>query len=113
MQTGKLYYSIGEVAQLLDVNASLLRYWETEFNSLKPIKNKKGDRSYTEKDIELLKRIHYLTRECGYTLDGAREQLRKSVRRDDQQEAVRRLKEAKAMLEEIEKGLRKSEKTEE
>lgn len=73
----KLYYTISEVAGMLNVNSSLLRFWETEFPQLRPAKNSHGSRTYTEKDIELVKRIYHLTKECGYTLDGAREQLKK------------------------------------
>lgn len=73
----KLYYTISEVAGMLNVNSSLLRFWETEFPQLRPAKNRHGSRTYTEKDIELVKRIYHLTKECGYTLDGAREQLKK------------------------------------
>ena len=61
----KKYYKIGEVSKMLGVPASTLRFWETEFKQLKPMKNKKGDRIYSLKDIELLKEIHYLTREKG------------------------------------------------
>ncbi|MFN4914714.1 MAG: MerR family transcriptional regulator [Sphingomonadales bacterium] len=61
----KKYYKIGEVSKMLNVPASTLRFWETEFRQLKPMKNKKGDRIYSLKDIELLKEIHYLTREKG------------------------------------------------
>lgn len=76
MEYDKLYYSIGEVSEMLGVNASLLRYWEKEFPALKPVKDRKGTRSYTPKDIEMLKRIHHLTKECGLTLEGARQQLK-------------------------------------
>ena len=72
----KLYYSIGEVAEMLDVNASLLRYWENQFDILKPKKNAKGDRFFTKEDIETLKIIYHLVREKGYTLDGAKTQLK-------------------------------------
>lgn len=73
----KMFYGIGEVSKMLGVNASLLRFWETEFPTLlKPHKNKKGNRSYTPEDIELLRRIYHLTRDCGMTLEGVRQQLR-------------------------------------
>jgi DNA-binding transcriptional MerR regulator len=72
----KLYYSIGEVAEMLDVNASLLRYWENQFDILKPKKNGKGDRLFTKHDIEILKVIYHLVKEKGYTLDGAKIQLK-------------------------------------
>ena len=72
----KLYYSIGEVAEMLQVNTSLIRYWEKEFDALKPKKNSRGDRLFTKDDIEKIKVIHYLVREKGYTLDGAKVQLK-------------------------------------
>ncbi|HQW05997.1 MAG: MerR family transcriptional regulator [Flavobacteriales bacterium] len=73
----KLYWSIGEVAEQLGVNTSLIRYWEKEFGTLRPKRTGKGDRSYTKKDIEQLQRIQHLVKEKGFTLQGAREQLRK------------------------------------
>ena len=60
MENNKLYYSIGEVAAMLDVAPSVLRFWETEFNCLHPVKNKRGTRNYSSRDIELLRRIHYV-----------------------------------------------------
>ena len=105
MENGKLYYGIGEVAQMLGVNSSLLRYWETEFSCIKPTKNKKGDRSYTTKDIELLRRILYLTRDCGFTLEGAREQLRKNSDDNSRQEIVKNLKEIRSFLVELKEKL--------
>ena len=73
----KLYYSIGEVSELFGVSPSLLRYWESEFNLLKPQKNRKGDRRYVKKDIEQLEEIFTLVKERGFTLDGAKKELRK------------------------------------
>lgn len=102
MDNGKLYYGIGEVSQMLGVNSSLLRYWETEFDCIKPMKNKKGDRSYTAKDINLLRKILYLTRNCGYTLEGVREQLKKKKRANENAEVlIESLKEIRAGLEEL------------
>ena len=72
----KLYYSIGEVAEMLNVNASLLRYWEKEFDVLKPKKTAKGDRLFTKEDIEKIRLIHHLVRDKGFTLDGAKVQLK-------------------------------------
>jgi DNA-binding transcriptional MerR regulator len=74
----KLYWSIGEVADELGVNTSLIRYWEKEFNTIKPKRTGKGDRSYTQKDIEQLRRIQHLVKEKGFTLQGAKEQLRQA-----------------------------------
>ena len=72
----KIYFSISEVAEMFDVNASLLRFWEKEFPQLQPRKNSKGNRIYTKKDIELFKRIHELVRVKGFTLEGAKNALR-------------------------------------
>lgn len=105
MAEGKLYYGIGEVSQMLGVNSSLLRYWETEFDCIKPMKNKKGDRSYTAKDIDLLRRIIFLTRDCGYTLEGAREQLKSKGDDSNRQEIVRSLQEVRAFLETLKESL--------
>ncbi len=74
--TEKLYWSISEVADMLAVNASILRYWESEFEVIQPHKNKKGNRLFTKSDIENLKTIHYLVKVKGYTLSGAKEQLK-------------------------------------
>ncbi len=75
---GKLYYSIGEVAELFDVNASLIRYWEKEFDILKPQKNKKGNRLFTPQDLDNLRIIYHLVKERGFTLQGAKDKLREN-----------------------------------
>lgn len=72
----KLYYSIGEVSQMLGEEPYVLRYWETEFEQLRPQKNRAGNRIYTDRDIALLKAIRYLLREKRYTIEGAKEQLK-------------------------------------
>jgi DNA-binding transcriptional MerR regulator len=74
----KLFWSIGEVAEELGVNTSLIRYWEKEFGTIKPKRTGRGDRLYTNKDIDLLRRIHHLVKDRGFTLQGAREALRRS-----------------------------------
>lgn len=71
----KLYYSISEVSQLLGINASNLRFWEKEFKQLKPKRNAKSTRFYTEEDITLLKQIIYLVNHQNLTLEGARQKL--------------------------------------
>lgn len=75
-QLTKLYYSIGEVADMLEVNTSLIRFWEKEFPIIKPKKNKKGNRLYTPKEIKKIDRIYILVKENGYTLDGARKAMK-------------------------------------
>ena len=74
----KLYYSIGEVAKMFEVNNSLIRFWEKEFSIIKPKKNKKGNRYFTPKDIENFKIIFHLVKERGYTLSGAKKKLREN-----------------------------------
>jgi DNA-binding transcriptional MerR regulator len=74
----KVYYSIGEVAELFEVNPSLIRFWEKEFDILKPQKNKKGNRLFTKQDLDNLRIIYHLVKERGYTLQGAREKLRQN-----------------------------------
>src|SRR5947207_2195978 len=66
----KMYYSIGDVAAMFKENASLIRYWENEFDILKPKKNKKGDRFFRPEDVKNLKLIHHLLRERKYTIEG-------------------------------------------
>ncbi len=77
-EISKLYYSIGEVASMFEVNNSLIRFWEKEFSIIKPKKNKKGNRYFTPKDIENFKIIFHLVKERGYTLDGAKKKLREN-----------------------------------
>lgn len=72
----KLYYPIGEVAEMFGVTTSLLRYWEKEFDILKPRKNRKGNRLFTKVDLENLKIIYHLVKEKGYTLEGAKMKLK-------------------------------------
>jgi DNA-binding transcriptional MerR regulator len=78
-QLTKLYYSIGEVAEMLEVNTSLIRFWEKEFPIIKPKKNKKGNRLYTPKEIAKLDRIYVLVKEQGFTLEGAKKAMKKGV----------------------------------
>lgn len=74
----RMYWSIGEVAEELGVNPSLLRYWEKEFGSLRPKRTNKGDRLYTRQDIDQLREIQHLVKEKGFTLQGAKHQLRRN-----------------------------------
>lgn len=76
MSDAKLYYSIGEVATMFNVNASLIRFWEKEFDIIKPKKNNKGNRLFTIQDIDNLKIIYHLVKERGFTLDGAKNKLK-------------------------------------
>ena len=73
-----IYYRIGEVAEMFDVNTSLIRYWEKEFKTIHPKKNRKGNRMFTPKDIESLQMIYHLLKERGYTIEGAKKKLREN-----------------------------------
>lgn len=75
----KLYYTIGEVAEMFSVNASLIRFWEKEFDVLKPKKSVKGNRLFTKADIENIRTIYHLVKEKGHTLQGARDALKKDA----------------------------------
>ncbi|MXP05143.1 MULTISPECIES: MerR family transcriptional regulator [Apibacter] len=94
----KLYYSIGEVAQAFNVNTSLIRFWEKEFDSISPKKNKKGDRFFTPKDIENFKIIFHLVKEKGYTLEGAKVVLQSQKNLSKKVEIIARLELVKAEL---------------
>ncbi len=80
IELSKLYYSIGEVSIIFDVNASLIRFWEKEFNVIKPKKNKNGARLFTVKDIQNFNKIYELVKENGYTLEGAKKALKSKVK---------------------------------
>jgi DNA-binding transcriptional MerR regulator len=83
----KMYYTMGEVSALFDVNASLIRFYEKEFEVLKPKKNKKGNRLFTPEDVENLKVIFHLIRDKGYTLNGAKDHLKENM--DETKDAQR------------------------
>jgi DNA-binding transcriptional MerR regulator len=74
----KLFYPIGDVAKMFDVSVSSIRYWEKKFDILKPKKNKKGNRMFTKKDVDNLRIIYHLTKERGFTLEGAKKKLREN-----------------------------------
>ena len=79
----KLFYTIGEVSKILNVNVSLVRFWDNEFDIIKPKKNKKGNRLFSEKDLKNLKIIHHLLKNNGFTIKGAKKAL-KSKKNDFQ-----------------------------
>lgn len=106
----KLYYSIKEVSEMLNVNASHLRFLEVEFPTLKPRTDKRGVRHYTQFDINLLKQILHLTKDCGYTLEGARQQLLHNSKQKDPQginkdSVINSLKEIRQQLIELKEQL--------
>ncbi|MCK9618553.1 MAG: MerR family transcriptional regulator [Lentimicrobiaceae bacterium] len=71
----KIYYSIGEVAKMFNVNTSLIRFWEKEFDIIQPHRNNKGNRMFTKQDVDNFYIIYHLVKERGYTLQGAKEKL--------------------------------------
>lgn len=87
----KLYYSIGEVARAFDVNASLIRFWEKEFDVIAPKRNKKGNRFFTPQDIKNFKLIYHLVKERGYTLEGAKQVLEQKEGVKEEVELIQRL----------------------
>ena len=95
----KKYYAIGEVAQLLGVSTSLIRFWEKKFPSLQPHKNKQGTRRYTQANIVQLRKIHLLVKKQGYTLQGAKEAIRRDGSKlQSNVEIIRALKQLKEFL---------------
>jgi len=102
----KLYYSIGEVAEMFSVSTSLLRFWESEFDILKPKKNRQGNRLFTDEDIKNLKVIHHLLKERGFTLEGAKKKLKENRAVTQQNtEVIESLKKLRAFLVEVKDGL--------
>ncbi len=101
----KRYYSIGLVSEMFKVNHSLIRFWENEFDILKPKKNGKGDRMFRPEDVKNLKLIYHLLRERKYTIEGAKEFLKKSKSAEKKFEMIETLKSLKSFLHEIKAGL--------
>lgn len=102
----KIYYSISEVADIFDVNASLIRYWENEFTILRPKKNKKGNRLFTQKDLDNLFVIYNLVKERGYTLQGAKEYLKNNSQdAEEKAEVIKRLTHIKDYLLKVKENL--------
>jgi DNA-binding transcriptional MerR regulator len=101
----KLYYSIGEVSEMFSVSSSLIRYWEAEFSILKPSKNSKGDRRFMVKDIRNLEKIYTLVKERGFTLDGAKKELKKKKSLVNSSDITIKLKKIKNKMEKLLKDL--------
>ncbi|MBR6672257.1 MAG: MerR family transcriptional regulator, partial [Alistipes sp.] len=109
MVAKKLYYTMGEVAEMFDVNASLIRHWESKFSCLRPHKNKKGNRLFSPEDIERLKQIYHLVKERGMTLEGANKVMRASAKTADlsrDTEMLERLQRILAALVEVREELK-------
>lgn len=95
----KKYYTISEVAQMFQVNTSLIRYWESEFELIRPAKDKNGERRFARKDIEELKVVYQLVKEKGYTLEGAKSALREEIEKArEKQQIVESLKKLRELL---------------
>ncbi len=102
----KRYYGIGEVARAFDVNTSLIRFWEKEFDVLQPKKNAKGNRKFTPKDIKNLQLIYHLVKERGFTLEGAKTHLREERQKIlSNFEIIQKLEKVKAELLKIKEQL--------
>lgn len=101
----KSYYSIGVVAKMFHVNISLLRYWENEFSILKPRKNGKGDRHFRPEDVKNIQLIYHLLREKKYTLEGAKDFLKRSKHSNEKFAIIENLKDLKSFLIEIKNSL--------
>ena len=108
----KLFYSMGEVAEMFDVNTSLIRHWESQFSILRPKRNKKGNRLFSPEDVENLKMIYHLVKERGMTLAGAKKALRKAPSEsgvDRDAELMERLQRIRALLVEVREDLKAGE----
>lgn len=102
----KRYYTIGEIAQAFNVNASKIRFWEKEFEILSPKKNAKGTRKYTSEDVQNFHLIFNLVEERGYTLEGARIKLREDMKKTlSNFEIVQKLEHIKSVLQQIKNEL--------
>lgn len=101
----KLYYSIGEVSKMFDVSKSLIRFWESEFDLLRPHKNSKGDRRFTQQNLNQFRLIYHLVKERGFTLDGAKKELKENKDRHvKKQEALDGLYKLRGFLEGLKEG---------
>ena len=100
-----MYYPIGDVATMFKVNASLIRFWENEFEVLKPKKNGKGDRLFRPEDVKNLKLIYHLLRERKYTIEGARDFIKKNKKVNEKFELINSLEKLKTFLLEIKSSL--------
>lgn len=98
----KIYYSIGEVAEMFSVAPSLIRFWESEFEIIQPKKNRKGNRQFTREDIDNVRTIYHLVKEKGFTLQGAKEMLRNDSQAiKDKMEMISALKRVRQFLVDI------------
>lgn len=102
----KKYYTIGEVAAKFGVATSLIRFWESEFDTIRPTKNKKGNRVYTKEDIEDISIVFHYVKDKGYTLQGAKEMIKMDKNTNlEKIEAIKSLEKVRDFLYELKKGL--------
>lgn len=102
----KKYYTIGEVAEMFGVATSLIRFWETEFETIKPVKNKKGNRVYTKEDIEDIRIIYHYVKERGFTLSGAKDFIKLDKKKNlEKIEAIESLEKVRDFLLDLKKNL--------
>lgn len=108
MTAKKLYYSMGEVAEMFDVTPALIRHWESQFDCIKPHRNKKGNRLFTPDDVERLKQIYHLVKERGMTLKGANKVLKRAKSDEvvQEMELLERLQKIRAALVEVREELK-------
>lgn len=108
MAVKKIYYSMGEVAEMFDVSPALVRHWESQFDCIKPHRNKKGNRMFTEADVEKLKQIYHLVKERGMTLKGANKALKRGSTDELTRDTVllERLQRIRAALVEVREELK-------
>lgn len=108
MTAKKLYYSMGEVAEMFDVTPALIRHWEAQFDCIKPHRNKKGNRLFSPEDVERLKQIYHLVKERGMTLKGANKVLKraKSDEMVQEIELLERLQKIRSALVEVREELK-------
>ncbi len=117
MESKKIYYTMGELAEMFDVNTSLIRHWEGQFDVIKPERNKKGNRLFSQQDVDNFKLIYHLVKERGMTLDGAKRAMKRgsvvmgsSLERDVQ--IMERLQNLRSLLVEIRNLLAEDESAE-
>ena len=105
----KIYYSMGEITEMLDVEPTAIRYWCSQFSCLRPKRNAKGNRMFTKQDVERLKRIHHLLKEKKMTIEGAQKAMRKNATiaegEDTDMALLEQLQTLRAMLLEMREGL--------
>jgi len=111
-EISRIYYTIGEVAKMFNVNTSLIRFWEKEFDIIKPKKNKKGNRLFTQPDVDNFHIIYHLVKERGFTLNGAKAKLKENTNdTGDNIEIIKSLKNIREFLLEVKNEIKTSKKT--